>query len=78
MIGHCFTLPVPAAGATALAFRLPGMVSPALLAVVWAVAAGAVVTRDVPPLAVVGGAPARVIRTIEHPGKQGRLRAESA
>ncbi len=31
------------------------------------VAAGAVVTRDVPPLTIVGGVPAKVIRTIEPP-----------
>lgn len=31
------------------------------------VAAGAVVSRDVPSYAVVAGVPARVIRTIEHP-----------
>jgi acetyltransferase-like isoleucine patch superfamily enzyme len=32
------------------------------------VGAGAVVTRDVPPFAVVAGAPARVIRTLQAPG----------
>lgn len=35
------------------------------------VAAGAVVSRDVPPFAVVAGVPARVIRTIEPPANNG-------
>ena len=33
------------------------------------IAAGAVVTKDVPPSSLVGGIPARIIRTIERPSE---------
>lgn len=37
----------------------------------WAVvAAGAVVTKNVPPLTIVGGVPAKIIKTIVSPGKE--------
>lgn len=39
------------------------------------VAAGAVVHRDVPPMTVVGGVPARFIRSIEQPGTINALRS---
>jgi maltose O-acetyltransferase len=38
------------------------------------IAAGAVVTKDVPPHTVVGGTPARMIRTLDHPDN-GRVSA---
>ncbi len=48
MIGYCFTLPVPIAGATALAFSLSSMVSPVLLLVVVTGALSRRMGREIP------------------------------
>jgi acetyltransferase-like isoleucine patch superfamily enzyme len=41
------------------------------------VAAGSVVTKDLPPMALAGGTPARVLRYLEHPGRKEHIIKES-
>ncbi|MCD8038534.1 MAG: sulfite exporter TauE/SafE family protein [Lachnospiraceae bacterium] len=48
MIGYCFTLPVPLAGATGIAFSLSSIVSPVLLLVVVTGALSAKMRKEIP------------------------------
>jgi len=48
MVGYCFTLPVPAAGVTGIAFSLASMVSPVLLLVVVTGALSKKMKKEIP------------------------------
>lgn len=48
MVGYCFTLPVPAAGVTGIAFSLASMVSPVLLLVVVTGALSKKMRKEIP------------------------------